>query len=151
LGSFDGQSLRSAALRAAADRKVTGIRRIRSIPAICEPSICCKGLYGALAFIVSQRRQEIGVRIAVGARRAEVLGLIIRQGSFLMIAGVVLGVAAARSCMHLLAGLLFGVTPTDLVVFTVVPVALGCAGLLAMLLPARRAATIDPAGLLRGE
>ena len=109
------------------------------------------GVYGILAYTVSQRRREIGIRMAVGARQASILALVLRQGATLTALGLVFGVLAALATTRLLRGLLFGVTPNDMTTFVVAPLVLGAIGLLACYLPARRAARVDPVLALRGE
>jgi putative ABC transport system permease protein len=107
------------------------------------------GLAGVVAFSVSQRTQEIGVRMALGAERSEVLGMVLREGMQLVIVGLVVGVAGAVALTRLLAGLLYGVPATDPVTFAgVVLVLIGVAAV-ACLIPARRAATVDPMIALR--
>ncbi|MDF2774479.1 MAG: hypothetical protein K0S86_3979 [Geminicoccaceae bacterium] len=109
------------------------------------------GIYGVLAYAVSQRRQEIGVRVALGATPRSVLGLVVRQGMALAVVGVVAGVAGALALTRVMASVLYEVKATDPATFaTVVAVLLGTA-LLASWLPARRALRIDPVQALRYE
>ena len=109
------------------------------------------GLYGMLAFGVAQRTREIGVRLALGATRREVLGLVVRQGMTLTLAGLGLGVAAALGATRLMRGLLYQTEPLDLVTFASVPGILAVVALLACYLPARRAARVEPMAALRAE
>ncbi len=109
------------------------------------------GLYGAVAQWVGQRRQELGVRVALGATRAQVLGLVLRQGVLLSIAGAVGGLGVAAAITRLMAALLFGVSPRDPIVFTAVPLLVVAVALAACYLPARRAARIDPIEALKCE
>lgn len=109
------------------------------------------GLYGALSYAVSLRQRELGVRAALGADRADLLRLVLRQGLGVTVTGVVLGLAAAAGSTRLMASLLFGVTAWDTVAFTVAPLLLLLVATLACLIPARRAAASDPAIVLRGE
>jgi predicted permease len=102
------------------------------------------GLYGVLAYLVAQRSHEIGIRMALGATARDVLVLVGRQGMKLVIAGVVLGLAAAIIATRLLRELLFGVTATDPLTFVAVAVVLIIAGMLASIIPARRATRVDP-------
>jgi putative ABC transport system permease protein len=102
------------------------------------------GIYGIVAYSVTQRTHEIGVRMALGARRSDVVRLVVGQGAHLALAGIGLGLAGALVFTHLLASLLFGVSATDPVTFTLVPLLLGAVALAASLLPARRAARIAP-------
>ena len=109
------------------------------------------GLYGLLAFDVTQRTQEIGIRMALGAQRRDVLGLVVGQGMRLALLGVGIGLAAALALSRVLQTLLFDVKPTDPLTFTAVSLALIAVALLACWLPARRAAKVDPMEALRYE
>jgi putative ABC transport system permease protein len=109
------------------------------------------GIYGVLSFFVLQRRQEIGVRMALGAQRTNVLGLVLSQGARLIGIGVATGIAAAFVAARALTSLLFGVKPTDVPTFLGVSVLLGLLGLLACALPALRATQVDPLVVLRSE
>ena len=107
------------------------------------------GLYGVLSYTVSQRRREIGVRMALGAGRGQVVRLVVGQGGALVAAGVVLGLLAAAMASRIVESVLFGVTPADPLTFTAVTAVLLGVALLACWLPARRAARIDPMNVLR--
>jgi putative ABC transport system permease protein len=109
------------------------------------------GIYGVMAFAVSQRTQEIGLRIALGASRANVIGLIVREGSLLALAGMVLGIGGAVLVGRAMQGTLYGVAALDLSVIALVAAVLFATALLASYLPARRAAGIDPMQALRSE
>jgi predicted permease len=109
------------------------------------------GVHGLLSYNVAQRRQEIGIRIALGAGRGAVLGLIVREGVGIIFAGLISGLAGAVVLTRLLQALLFGVSPTDPLTFVVVAAVLAAVALLATLLPARRAARVDPLPALRTE
>jgi predicted permease len=109
------------------------------------------GLYGLMAYSVKQRTSEIGIRLALGAQPAHVLGLIIRQGMTLTITGIIVGVLGALALTRLLASLLYGVAPTDPVTLVVVSIVLVAASLLACYVPARRAMRIEPMEALRYE
>jgi len=109
------------------------------------------GFYGLLAFSVSQRSAEMGVRIALGATRAHVVRLVLRQGLTLVSGGLALGLAAALALTRLLASSLFGVSALDPVTFAAVPALFLLATLAACLIPARRAARSDPIAVLRCE
>jgi predicted permease len=109
------------------------------------------GIYGVTAFSVSQRTREIGVRVALGAQRSHVLGLVLRQGVALAVVGVVMGSLAAVGATRLIASLLYGVPPTDVVAFGGAAIALGLAAVVASWVPARRAAGVDPIVALRNE
>ena len=109
------------------------------------------GLYGIVSYAVTQRRGEIGVRVALGAERGNILRLIVRQGMVLTLIGLAVGLVGALALTRLLRSLLFGVTTTDPMTFLVVPLILGAVALLASYLPASRAARVDPAIVLRGQ
>ena len=109
------------------------------------------GLYGVLAFAVAQRTREIGVRLALGAPRQNVLGLILRQGMMLVAAGLLIGLAGSLGATRLLRSLLYETDIYDPATFVVVPVLLAVVSLAACYLPARRAAILDPLVTLRSE
>jgi predicted permease len=109
------------------------------------------GLYGLLAFAVSQRRREIGIRIALGAQQTNVLFLVVGQGLKLALTGIALGLLGAAGLTRVLASFLYGVTPTDPITFIGVSLLLTIVALLACYLPARRAARVDPMVALRHE
>ena len=109
------------------------------------------GIYGVLAYDVSQRTREIGIRGAIGASRGQIVGMILRQGLWKSGIGIALGLAGALLLSHYMTSLLFGVQPTDPVVYVAVSAVLVAVALLASYLPARRAARIDPLVALRDE
>ncbi len=109
------------------------------------------GLYGILAYNVEQRIREIGVRVALGAGRREIFGLIIGDGMSLAAIGILVGVPAALALSRLMTGLLSGVTSSDPLTYIAVVTMLGGSALLASYLPARRATRIDPLVALRAE
>jgi ABC-type antimicrobial peptide transport system permease subunit len=109
------------------------------------------GIYGVMAFMVAQRTQEIGIRMALGAQATDVLKLVVTNGMRLAVIGLLIGLAAAFGLTRFLASLLVGVQPTDLLTFSVMSVCLLAAAFLACYLPARRATKIDPLKALRYE
>jgi predicted permease len=113
--------------------------------------IAIVGIYGVISFAVVRRRQEIGIRLAIGARPREVLVMIVKQGVTLALVGTAVGLLASLGLTRFGASLLYGVNPTDPLTFVVVPSTLMAAALLACVLPARAAARLDPVDVLRCE
>jgi len=109
------------------------------------------GIYGVLAYSVVQRRQEIGIRMALGAQRIQVLGLVLKQGLALGTIGIAAGIAGAAAASRVLEALLFGVTPLDVGTFVAVALLFGVVSLVAAYLPAYRATTLEPSAVLRSE
>jgi len=109
------------------------------------------GIYGLMAYAVAQRRREIGVRMALGAQRGDVLRLVLTRALCIVVAGLIVGLAGAAGLTRVLQTFLFGVTPTDPIAFTIVTLLLMAVGLMAAWLPARRATRIDPCAALRAE
>jgi ABC-type antimicrobial peptide transport system permease subunit len=109
------------------------------------------GMYGVMSYSVSQRTREIGIRMAIGAARREVVSLVMRQGMTLVLLGAAIGLAGALAAARLLHGILYGAGGIDLVAFTVVPGVLLSVAMLAIWIPARRAANVDPMRALRSE
>jgi putative ABC transport system permease protein len=109
------------------------------------------GLYGVLSYAVSQRRRELGVRAALGAARRDLVALVVREGMATTAIGLATGLIAAAALTRFMRGALFGVAPLDLASFAAAPAILAIVAVLACLVPARRAAAIDPAAALRCE
>jgi ABC-type antimicrobial peptide transport system permease subunit len=145
----DQQSLDSIITQAVAPQRFNAW--LLSAFAIASVALAALGLYGLLASFVVSRTREIGVRVALGAQRPDVLRLIVSQGVRLVIVGLVLGLAGAAFVTRFLQTLLFGVRPLDPLTFATVSISLLIVGLLAALVPAWRAVRIDPVVALRSE
>jgi putative ABC transport system permease protein len=161
------------ALRGAIDEidKNVPVYRVRTLPdylskSIAQPRLnamlvglfalialllAAAGIFGVMSYSVTQRTQEIGIRLALGAQRYDVLCLIIGQGMRFVAAGVVLGLIGVIVCTRLLQSLLFGVGATDLPTMFAVTLILTAVAFVACLLPARRASRVDPIIALRAE
>ncbi|HEV2447401.1 MAG TPA: FtsX-like permease family protein, partial [Candidatus Sulfopaludibacter sp.] len=109
------------------------------------------GIYGVIAYSVAERTQEVGVRMALGARRADILRIVLRQGLTLAASGIAIGLGAALALTRLLASLLYRVSVTDPLTFVVGAALFVAVALAASYIPARRATRVDPALALRGE
>ena len=109
------------------------------------------GIYGVISYAVSQRRREIGIRLALGAQPGELRRMFVRHGLVLAGIGVAIGLVAATGLMRLMKSLLFGISPLDPVIYAAVPIVLVTAAVLASYLPARRAAVVDPVEALRAD
>ena len=109
------------------------------------------GIYGVISYAVSQRRREIGIRLALGAQPAGLRRMFIRYGLVLASLGVAVGLAASAGLMRLMSSLLFGINPIDPLTYTAVPAVLATAAVLSSYLPARRAAAVDPVQALKEE
>jgi putative ABC transport system permease protein len=161
-------SLRSAVLALDPNQPIANIKTMESVVAdsIAQPRLsmllmglfgvlalllAAVGIYGLLSYAVAQRTQEMGIRMALGARVGDVLKLILKQGMGLVLIGEALGLVAAFAFTRLLRTLLFGVTPTDLPTFIAVSAVLTAVALVASYLPARRATKVDPLVALRCE
>jgi predicted permease len=109
------------------------------------------GIYGVISYAVSQRRREIGIRMALGAKKSELSWMFVRSALVLTGVGTAVGLGATAALMHLMRTLLFGISPLDPITFTAVPIALAAAAALASYLPARRTAAVNPVEALRAE
>jgi putative ABC transport system permease protein len=138
----------------AAARSIAGDRMIAVLLtafAILALALAAVGIFGVLSYAVAQRTRELGVRMALGAQRRDVLTLVLRETAPLVGGGIGIGIAAGLGVTQLMRALLFGIEPTDLVTFVGVPLLLAFVGLIAALIPARRASQVDPLIALRGD
>jgi len=113
--------------------------------------LSCIGIYGVISYLVGQRTQEIGVRMALGAQRRDVMRLVLGQAAKMTLLGVAVGIAGALGLTRLMANQLFGVTAHDPLTYVGVAILLALVALLACYLPARRAVRVDPIMALRHE
>jgi predicted lysophospholipase L1 biosynthesis ABC-type transport system permease subunit len=113
--------------------------------------LACTGVFGTVAYAVSRRVREIGIRVALGAAREDVLRLILWQGMRPVVAGIALGVAGAAAVSTILVNMLFGLSPHDPVSFVLLPAILFTIALAACYVPARRALSVEPTRALRAE
>ncbi|HWF02952.1 MAG TPA: TMEM175 family protein [Candidatus Angelobacter sp.] len=109
------------------------------------------GVYGVMSYSVSQRTHEIGIRMALGAQRSQVLALVGRQGILVVIAGLVIGLLPAFAISQLIQDFLIGISPTDAITYTAIPILLAVVAMAACFIPARRATQVDPMLALRNE
>jgi predicted permease len=125
--------------------------RVTAFMGLLALTLALIGLYGVVAYRVAQRRRELGIRIALGATRANVIRLMLRDGLRLSTWGIAAGIVAALFITRLARALLFGVSPNDPIVLASVIALLAGVTLLASWIPARRAGRVDPVGVLRGD
>jgi ABC-type antimicrobial peptide transport system permease subunit len=109
------------------------------------------GVYGVTSYLVAQRTREVGVRLALGARPAQVVGMVVRQGMIVAMIGLGAGLAVALVAGRLMTGLLYGVSPYDIATLASVTAVIGAATLIANWLPALRASHVDPLTALRSD
>jgi ABC-type antimicrobial peptide transport system permease subunit len=144
---FDVQTMESRVATASAQARFSAILLV--LFAAIALSLAIMGIYGVMSFAVAQRTREIGIRMALGAGRKRVLGLVVREGALLAGAGVLFGLVAALALTRVLRSMLFEITPSDPWTYVAMVAVLAAAALIASLLPARRAAGVDPVVALR--
>ena len=149
LAVADVQTLDEVIAQSVAQRRLTML--LLSIFAGAALLLAAVGIYGVIAYSVTQRTQEIGIRLALGAQRADVLGMVVRQAAVLALAGIVLGAIGAAVLTRFMRDLLFEVRPFDPVTFLGVAACLTAVALVAAFVPGRRAARVDPVIALRAE
>jgi predicted permease len=146
---YNDQTMESIVADSIASRRFVMI--VLSAFAMLALILASVGIYGVIAYVVGQRTQEIGIRMALGAQRKNVLGLVLWQGTRLALLGVVIGIAAAVALTHLMADLLYGVSATDPLTFAAVALVLIAVAMAACYLPAYRATRVNPVAALRYE
>jgi putative ABC transport system permease protein len=119
--------------------------------AVLALTLAAVGIYGIVAYSVTERTHEIGVRLALGAQRRDVIAMVVRHGMMMTVAGTGVGLAAAFAVVRVMSGLLYGVSAADPVTFIAIPVLLLAVALAACYIPARRATRVDPMIALRAE
>ena len=136
------RSMNDVVAAALATPRLTGF--VLGLFAAIALALATVGIYGVLAYLVSQRTQEIGIRLAIGADRSQVLGMVLRQGLSLAAAGIVVGLIGALALTRLMQSLLYAVRPNDPLTFVAVAAAVLLIALAASFLPARRATRVSP-------
>jgi predicted permease len=142
------RTIESIVAESVADRRF--VLLLASVFGAAALVLAALGVYSVISYLVTLRSRELSIRVAVGARTADIIRLVLGQGIGLAMTGVIIGTLAAVAATRVIAGLLYGVTPTDLTTFVLVAAAVGLVGLLASYLPARRAAKVDAMDVLRG-
>jgi predicted permease len=146
---FGAQTLNQMVSASLSDRRFS--MEMVAVFALTALLLAGLGIYGVISYIVSERTHEIGIRLALGAQSRNILRMVLRQGLRLAIAGTAVGIVSALIVSHLMAGVLYGVKPTDPVTFMGVAVVFIAVALLACYVPARRAIRVDPLAALRHE
>jgi putative ABC transport system permease protein len=146
---FGAQTLSSMVSASLADRRFS--MEMVGLFALTALLLAGLGIYGVISYLVSERTHEIGIRLALGAETGKILRMVLGQGLRLAVAGALVGLVCALVATHLMAGLLYGVDPTDPLTFAGVALLLIGVALLACYIPARRAIRVDPLVALRYE
>jgi predicted permease len=146
---FSSETLDSLIAKSTGDQRFSMM--LLGVFAAAAIALASVGLYGVMSYAVTQRTHEVGIRMALGAQRRDVVGLILRQGLRLALSGIAIGLIAAWAATRLLINMLYGVSATDLPTFAGVSLLLIGVALLACYIPARRATKVDPMAALRSE
>lgn len=146
---FNVRTMESVVSDSVAQRRLAAV--LLSVFAGLALILAAVGIYGVMSYAVTQRTQEIGIRMALGAKHADIVKMVVRQGMVLAVIGVVLGLGLALGLAQLIERLLFQVSASDPPTFSVVPLMLAAVALLACYIPARRATRVDPMIALRYE
>jgi putative ABC transport system permease protein len=146
---FGAQMLQDTVAASLAERRFS--MQLVGLFAATALLLACLGMYGVISYIVGERTREIGIRLALGAERRTIVGMVIGQSMPPILAGAAIGTACALGVSRLMAGLLYGVRPTDPATFSTVPIVLVAVASLACYIPARRATRIDPMITLRDQ
>jgi putative ABC transport system permease protein len=144
---FGAQTLDDALSASLAERRFS--MEMVTLFAVTALLLAGLGIYGTISYLVSERTHEIGIRLALGARKETILQMVLGQGLVLAMTGVAVGLLGAVIVAHLMAGLLYGVRPWDPLTFAAVTVVLTAVALMASYMPARRAMRVDPLVALR--
>jgi len=146
---YDVHTMESAISDSLAERRFAMI--LLGVFAALALLLACVGIYGVIAYLVGQRTQEIGIRMALGARRADVLGLMLWEGTRLALMGIAIGGAVALALTRLMTKMIYGISATDPLTFFGVAIVLMLVAIAACYLPARKASRVDPMQALRSE
>ena len=149
LALYDVRTLRGYLAQVTAGQRFA--MQLLGIFAALAAALAAIGLYGTIAYTVSQRNREFGIRMALGAGPRDLLGLVVRQGLGLAALGIAVGIAAALALSRVLSSLLYGVSPADPATYAAIVLGVGALALLASYVPALRAARLHPARVLRSE
>ena len=147
----DLETLEESITRSPRVRAIDVVSLLAAVLGLLALFLASIGIYCVMSYAVGQRTREISIRMALGARSRDVMNLVIRQGMWLVLIGVAIGMAASLAVSRLLKSFLFGLSATDPMTFGIIPLLLAAIALLACYVPARRAAKVDPMVALRNE
>jgi putative ABC transport system permease protein len=149
VAAYDVKSIQDAVDESLARQRLQG--QVLGLFAVLALLLTVVGIYGVISYTVAQRTREIGVRVALGAQRSNVIGMVLAHGARMAGAGIAIGLIGAFALSGTVASLLYGVKPTDLVTFVSVPLVLGFVTIAATYLPALRATRVDPLIAIRND